>query len=83
MPAGAAGADAVAELERTAGSRLDPGVVAALVEVAASPGARKPARQLSLNEPGPDAGDGDPAARGARSRAPARTNSPASDSRPD
>ena len=48
-------ADAVAELERCAGSQFDPAVVAALVELAVADGAREPDWQLTLSEPEPPA----------------------------
>jgi len=46
-------ADAIAELERCAGSQFDPAVVAALIEVAVADAARQPAWQLTLSEPQP------------------------------
>ena len=48
-------ADALAELERCAGSQFDPAVVAALVEVAVSDAPREPDWQLTLTEPEPEA----------------------------
>jgi putative nucleotidyltransferase with HDIG domain len=45
-------ADAVAELERCAGSQFDPAVVAALVAVAVGAAPREPDWQLTLSEPG-------------------------------
>jgi len=48
-------ADAVAELERCAGSQFDPAVVAALVDVALADVPRAPDWQLTLTEPEPDA----------------------------
>ncbi len=48
-------ADAIAELERCAGSQFDPAVVAALVEVAVADVPREPDWQLTLSEPEPDA----------------------------
>ena len=47
-------ADAVAELERCAGSQFDPDVVAALVEIAVASAPREPAWQLTLGEPEPE-----------------------------
>jgi putative nucleotidyltransferase with HDIG domain len=46
-------ADAVAELERCAGSQFDPVVVAALVDVALAAAPREPDWQLTLGEPEP------------------------------
>ena len=48
-------ADAIAELERCAGSQLDPAVVAALVRVALAGEMREPDWQLRLSEPEPEA----------------------------
>jgi putative nucleotidyltransferase with HDIG domain len=48
-------ADAVAELERCAGSQFDPAVVAALVGVAVAEAPRQPDWQLTLSEPEPEA----------------------------
>jgi HD-GYP domain-containing protein (c-di-GMP phosphodiesterase class II) len=45
-------ADAVAELERCAGTQFDPAVVEALIEVAVAP--REPDWQLTLSEPEPE-----------------------------
>ena len=47
-------ADAIAELERCAGSQFDPDVVAALVEIAVASAPREPAWQLTLGEPEPE-----------------------------
>jgi putative nucleotidyltransferase with HDIG domain len=47
-------ADAVAELERCAGSQFDPAVVTALVEVAAASAPQVPEWQLTLTEPEAD-----------------------------
>jgi putative nucleotidyltransferase with HDIG domain len=58
-------ADAVAELERCAGTQFDPAVVAALVKVEAA-ALRPPAWQLTLSEPEPAA---EPAPRPARAPA--------------
>jgi putative nucleotidyltransferase with HDIG domain len=48
-------ADAVAELERCAGSQFDPAVVAALVAIAVETSPREPDWQLTLSEPDQDA----------------------------
>jgi putative nucleotidyltransferase with HDIG domain len=48
-------ADAVAELERCAGTQFDPSVVAALVSVALDTAPREPDWQLTLAEPDPEA----------------------------
>jgi putative nucleotidyltransferase with HDIG domain len=48
-------ADAVAELERCAGSQFDPEVVAALVAIALADAPREPDWQLTLGEPDVDA----------------------------
>jgi putative nucleotidyltransferase with HDIG domain len=47
-------ADAVAELERCAGSQFDPAVVAALIEIAVAAAPREPHWQLTLSEPEPE-----------------------------
>jgi putative nucleotidyltransferase with HDIG domain len=44
-------ADAIAELERCAGTQFDPAVVAALVDVAVATSSRAPAWQLTLTDP--------------------------------
>jgi putative nucleotidyltransferase with HDIG domain len=44
-------ADAIAELERCAGTQFDPAVVAALVDVAVAASSRAPAWQLTLTDP--------------------------------
>jgi putative nucleotidyltransferase with HDIG domain len=46
-------ADAIAELERCAGSQFDPAVVAALTRVAVNDAHREPDWQLTLSEPEP------------------------------
>jgi putative nucleotidyltransferase with HDIG domain len=46
-------ADAVAELERCAGSQFDPAVVAALIDIAVAGAPREPDWQLTLSSPGP------------------------------
>jgi putative nucleotidyltransferase with HDIG domain len=51
-------ADAIAELERCAGSQFDPAVVAALIDVAVATVPQAPAWQLTLTEPGRDAAPG-------------------------
>ncbi len=60
-------ADAIAELERCAGSQFDPAVVAALIDVALAGESREPQWQLTLSEPEADA-----AVPTAPARAPAR-----------
>jgi putative nucleotidyltransferase with HDIG domain len=47
-------ADAIAELERCAGTQFDPAVVAALVDVAVAASSRAPAWQLTLTDPEAD-----------------------------
>jgi putative nucleotidyltransferase with HDIG domain len=49
-------ADAIAELERCAGSQFDPAVVAALIDVAVASAQRAPDWQLTLTEPEADPG---------------------------
>jgi HD-GYP domain-containing protein (c-di-GMP phosphodiesterase class II) len=56
-------ADAVAELERCAGTQFDPAVVAALVAVVSAAGAVQPDWQLTLAEPGSGAAVPAPPAR--------------------
>lgn len=47
-------ADAIAELERCAGSQFDPAVVAALIDVVVASAQRAPDWQLTLTEPEPE-----------------------------
>ena len=46
--------DAIAELERCAGTQFDPDVVRALVDVVVSAAARQPDWQLTLTAPEPE-----------------------------
>jgi len=64
-------ADAIAELERCAGSQFDPAVVAALTHVAVNEAHREPDWQLTLSEPEPVADQAAPrAARASAAPAP-------------
>ncbi len=60
-------ADAIAELERCAGSQFDPAVVTALIDVAVSDAQREPDWQLTLTEPEPEADQAAPRAARAHS----------------
>ncbi len=62
-------ADAVAELERCAGSQFDPAVVEALIEIAVAVAPREPDWQLTLSEPEADPAPRPREARSSASRA--------------